>query len=126
MSTNREHWLHGLLAVTRGPGGAGPAVRRAAAEAVAGLARASPAARLRCREQVSIMIGMYAIVAFALVAGGAAAGIVVVVSLGIHRERKGHPGWAAAGARAASGLYVRRPRAPHRTRARQQDLLARR
>ncbi len=70
------------------------------------------------------MIGMYAIVAFALTAGGAAAGIILVVSLGIHREKKRHPGWAATGARAASGLYVRRPGARSRARAQREDLLA--
>jgi hypothetical protein len=70
------------------------------------------------------MIGMYAIVALALILGGAALGIVTIVSLGIRREKKGRPGWAARGARAANGLYVRRPRAASQARARQNDLLA--
>ncbi len=74
--------------------------------------------------QVGVMIGMYAIVALALIAGGAALGIVTVVSLGIHREKKARPGWAARGARAANGLYVRRPGAASQARARQKDLLA--
>ena len=52
------------------------------------------------------MIEMYAIIAFALVAMGAALGGVIVVSLGIRREEKANsftvnsPGLAASGGRA--------------------------
>lgn len=60
------------------------------------------------------MIG-YAIIAFVLMAAGAAFGAVLLVSLGIRREEKAHsltigsPGWLASGARLANGVYARRP-----------------
>ncbi len=73
------------------------------------------------------MIGMYAIIATALIAWGAALGIVVVVSLGIAHEEKagsltiGSPGRAASGARAIMRVYARRPSVAHQARAQQQD-----
>jgi hypothetical protein len=65
------------------------------------------------------MIGMYAIVAVALIAAGAALGIVALVTLGIRHEEKasrnnrgvsllaGSPGRAASSARYANGVYTR-------------------
>jgi len=65
------------------------------------------------------MIGMYAIVAIALIAAGAALGIVALVTLGIRNEEKtsrhdrvvsllaGSPGRAASSARFANGVYTR-------------------
>ena len=65
------------------------------------------------------MIGMYAIVVIALIAAGAALGIVVLVTLGIRHEEKvsrnkgsvsllaGSPGRAAGSARFANGVYTR-------------------
>jgi hypothetical protein len=62
------------------------------------------------------MIGMYAIIAIALLAGGMAVGIVAVVSIGIRREERVHsltdlhsPGRTASAARAAHALYTRTP-----------------
>jgi hypothetical protein len=61
------------------------------------------------------MIGMYAIIAAGLVAAGMAAGIVVIVSVGVHREKKAgrrlmvsSPGPLATGARAVTSLGVYR------------------
>jgi hypothetical protein len=65
------------------------------------------------------MIGMYAILAVALIAAGAAFGIVALVTLGIRNEERasrhdkaasllaGSPGRAASGARFANGVYTR-------------------
>jgi hypothetical protein len=65
------------------------------------------------------MIGMYAILAVALIAGGAALGIVVLVTLGVRNEESasrhdkaaslltGSPGRAASSARFANGVYTR-------------------
>ena len=66
------------------------------------------------------MIG-YVMAAIALMAAGAAAGIIVLVSLGIRREEKansltiGSPGRLASGARVANGVYARRPRSEEHT-----------
>lgn len=77
------------------------------------------------------MIG-YALVAFVLMAAGAAVGAVLLVSLGIRREEKansltiGSPGWLASGARLANGVYARRPgaTAAYYADPRQDDRLA--
>jgi hypothetical protein len=65
------------------------------------------------------MIGVYAIVAIALIAAGTALGIVTLVTLGIRHEENtsrreeavslltGSPGPAATGARIANGVYTR-------------------
>jgi hypothetical protein len=66
------------------------------------------------------MIEMYAIVAVALIAAGAALGVVGLVTVGIRREEDASrkegvvslmagssPGRAASGARAAIGVYTR-------------------
>ncbi|HEY4853505.1 MAG TPA: hypothetical protein VII22_22180 [Streptosporangiaceae bacterium] len=59
------------------------------------------------------MIGIYTIIAAILVAAGIAFGIIIIVSLGIHREKAaerltpGRPGRLANGARVVNGLYVR-------------------
>jgi hypothetical protein len=59
------------------------------------------------------MIGMFAVIAVAMIAAGAALGIVVIVSVGIHREEKAgrrirvdSPGPMASGARAVTSLGV--------------------
>lgn len=78
------------------------------------------------------MIGMYAIFAAALIAGGAALGILVAVSLGIRREEKansltiGSPGRTASGARAIMRVYAREPGVAYQFRAQQdnEDLAA--
>jgi hypothetical protein len=76
------------------------------------------------------MIGMYAIVAFALIAGGAALGMVIIISLGIRREEKyssltvDSPGRAAGGARTIMAVYSRRPGAAYRIRAQREEDLA--
>jgi hypothetical protein len=73
------------------------------------------------------MIGMYAIIAIALIVLGITLGIVVVVSLGIRREEKassltiGSPGRAASGARAIIRVYARRPGVAYQARAQKQD-----
>lgn len=77
------------------------------------------------------MIEMYAIIAFALIAGGAALGIVAVVTLGIRREEKyksftaDTPGRAAGAARAANGFYTRiTPGVGHQASHRREELPA--
>lgn len=61
------------------------------------------------------MIGLYLSVAAVLVIAGAAAGVLAVVSLGIHREERRHSltrastGRAVRGARQVNGLYTRGP-----------------
>jgi len=62
------------------------------------------------------MIEMYAIIAIALLAAGIAVGVVAVVSIGIHHEKRAHsltddssPSQAASAARAFHGLYTRTP-----------------
>jgi hypothetical protein len=67
------------------------------------------------------MIGIYAIAAAALIAAGAALGIVALVTLGIRREEKTSrrqgavsllgrsPGRAADCARIATGIYTHSP-----------------
>jgi hypothetical protein len=69
------------------------------------------------------MIEMYAIIAVALIAIGAALGIVALVTLGIRREEKlsrkegvvslraGSPGRIASSARIVNGAYTRGSRA---------------
>ena len=58
------------------------------------------------------MIGIYLSVAAALVIAGAVAGVLIVVSLGIHREERrlsltrSVPDRAARGARQVNGLYT--------------------
>jgi hypothetical protein len=74
------------------------------------------------------MIGMYAIIAFALIGGGVAAGIVVVVSLGIRREEKGSslmadsPGLASSGGWALMAVYSRGPGVANQIKAQREDL----
>jgi hypothetical protein len=70
------------------------------------------------------MIGMYVIVASVLVAAGMALGIVVIVSVGVRREKKAGRSLAvsgpeplANGVRAITALHVRRPEVPYRTSA---------
>jgi hypothetical protein len=65
------------------------------------------------------MIGMYAIIAVGLVAAGMALGIVVIISVGIHRDEKAgrrltasSPGPLASGARAVTSLTVYRANTP--------------
>jgi len=77
------------------------------------------------------MIGIYFIVAFALIAGGAGLGGVLIVSLGIRREEKAgsltvaSPGRAASGARATMSVHARRTGVSYQVREQQQeDLLA--
>jgi hypothetical protein len=65
------------------------------------------------------MIGMYAILAVALITAGAALGIVALVTLGIRNEEStsrhgktasllaGSPGRTASSARFANGVYTR-------------------
>jgi len=73
------------------------------------------------------MIGMYAIIAIALIGWGAALGIVAVVSLGVRHEEKansltiGSPGRAASGARAIMRVYARCPGVAYQARAQQED-----
>lgn len=61
------------------------------------------------------MITLYLIIAVALIAAGAVAGFMVVISWGIHSEEARYsltvhpPGRAAAGARIANGAYARFP-----------------
>jgi hypothetical protein len=79
------------------------------------------------RTVLGIMIGMYAIITIALIGGGAALGIVAVVSLGIRHEEKassltiGSPGRAASGARAIMRVYARCPGVAYQARAQQED-----
>jgi hypothetical protein len=77
------------------------------------------------------MIGMYAIIALTLIAGGVALGIITVVSLGIRREEKqgsltvDSPSPAASGARTILGAFSRRPGLAYQVRAqREKELLA--
>jgi hypothetical protein len=76
------------------------------------------------------MIGMYAIVALALIAGGTALGVVVVISLGIRREEKyssltvDSPGLAASGARSIMAVSSRRPGVAYQARAQWEEDLA--
>ena len=70
-------------------------------------------------EPAARMIGMYAILAVALIAAGAALGVVALVTLGVRNEEStsrhdkaasllaGSPGRAASGARFANGVYTR-------------------
>jgi hypothetical protein len=70
-------------------------------------------------EPAASMIGMYAILAVALILAGAALGIVALVTLGIRNEERtsrrdkavsllaGSPGRAASSARFANGVYTR-------------------
>ena len=61
------------------------------------------------------MITLYLIIAVALIAAGAIAGFMVVISWGIHREEARYsltvhpPGRAAAGARVTNGVHARFP-----------------
>jgi hypothetical protein len=65
---------------------------------------------------VGKVIGIYLSVAAALVIAGAVAGVLTVISLGIHREEPGLSltravtDRAARGARQVNGLYARGPR----------------
>ena len=74
------------------------------------------------------MIEVYVLAAVALLAAGAAAGFVVVVSLGIRREEAVRSmtiptsDQVARGARVANGLYVRRPGVIQEASLRQQQL----
>jgi len=63
------------------------------------------------------MIETYAIVAVALLAAGIVVGVVAIVSIGIHHEKRAHsltdassPSQAASAARAFHGLYTRTSR----------------
>jgi hypothetical protein len=65
------------------------------------------------------MIGIYAILAIALIVAGAALGVVALVTIGIRNEERasrhdralsllaGSPSRAASGARFANGVYTR-------------------
>jgi hypothetical protein len=81
------------------------------------------------------MIGMYAIIAVAVLGAGIAIGIFAIVSIGIRREerifREEHiislrdvssPGKAASAARAFHGHYVRTPQVDHRGAHQRDDL----
>jgi hypothetical protein len=77
------------------------------------------------------MIGMYAIVVvFALIAGGAALGIVIVISLGIRREEKhgtltvDSPGRIPGGARTIMAVSSRRPGVAYQVRTQREEDLA--
>ncbi len=68
-----------------------------------------------CPEGGIVVITLYLIIAVALIAAGAVAGFVVVVSWGIHREEARYsmtvhpPGRVAAGVRVANGMHARFP-----------------
>ena len=69
------------------------------------------------------MIGLYTVAAVALVAMGITVGYIVVVSLGIHREKKygsftgESPDRLVSGARASCGVYTRQPGVSQQTRS---------
>jgi hypothetical protein len=70
------------------------------------------------------MIGMYAIVAAVLIVAGMALGIVVIVSVGVRREKKAGrrlavrgPEPLANGVRVITALHVCRSDVPYRTSA---------
>ena len=73
------------------------------------------------------MITLYLLIAVVLIAAGAVAGFMVVVSMGIHREEAAYsmtihpPGRVAAGARTANGMHARFPGVIQEARYYQQD-----
>jgi hypothetical protein len=74
------------------------------------------------------MIEMYAIIVFALIALGAALGIVAIVTLGIRQEEKAgtltvdSPSRAASGGRALMAVSSRRPGISYQIRGQGEDL----
>ena len=74
------------------------------------------------------MIGMYAIIAVALIAGGVALGIVMVVAVGIRQEEKAgtltvnSPSRVATGSRALMAATSRRPGFSYQVKVQQEDL----
>ena len=74
------------------------------------------------------MIGMYAIIAVALIAGGVALGIVIVVTMGIRQEEKvgtltvDSPSRVATGGRALMAATSRRPGISCQVRAQRENL----
>jgi len=73
------------------------------------------------------MIEMYAVAAIALIAAGAAIGILVVFAIGIHREDKAYslgtasPGRITGGLRAVTSAYAH-PQLPELASRQRQDL----
>lgn len=74
------------------------------------------------------MIGMYAIIAVGLIAGGVALGIVIVVTMGIRQEEKAgtltvdSPGRVASGGRALMAATSRRPGISYQIKAQRENL----
>ena len=74
------------------------------------------------------MIGMYAIIAVVLIAGGVALGIVIVVAVGIRQEEKAgtltvdSPSRVATGGRALMAVTSRRPGFSYQVRVQQENL----
>jgi len=74
------------------------------------------------------MIGMYVIIAVALIAGGAALGIVMVVTVGIRQEEKAgtltvdSPSRAATGGRAIMAVSSRQPGISYQIKAQRENL----
>lgn len=74
------------------------------------------------------MIEMYAIIVFALIAGGTALGIVIVVTVGIRQEEKAgsltvdSPSRAASGGRAIMAVSSRCPGISYQIKAQREDL----
>ena len=79
------------------------------------------------RQEGAAVITLYLIIAVALIAAGAVAGFLVVVSWGIHREEATYsitihpPGRIAGGARVANGVHARFPGVIQEARYYQQD-----
>jgi hypothetical protein len=74
------------------------------------------------------MIGMYAIIAVALIAGGVALGIVIVITVGIRQEEKvgtltvDSPSRVATGGRALMAATSRRPGISYQVKAQRENL----